>query len=325
MKYVFTALMATLIFSNAFSQGAHAVVFTENGEAFTLSLNGDRMNESPLGNVKLFGLTNEFYQARIDFADPGLPDFTVKMFAVKQGFEVTYVIRRNKKGEYVLRYMSESPATGNMSSTNPGLPEEEVRRYAEVDNASEHNSTPGSPSAAPPGNTSMRTATHPPRTGEDISINVHAPGVNMGVNMYAPEITEPRSSEAVPVTETTGYRNPPGTTVPSLQSARSTSIRGNCAGLTNQSTYQQARKTIAEKSFDDTRLTLARQVVKSHCLSAVMIRDLMSIFSFEDSRLQLAKYAVDYCYDPENYFVVNDSFTFESSIDELNEYLESRQ
>ncbi|MBK9515283.1 MAG: DUF4476 domain-containing protein, partial [Flavobacteriales bacterium] len=47
-------------------------------------------------------------------------------------------------------------------------------------------------------------------------------------------------------------------------------------------------------------------------------------FSFEDSKLDFAKYAYDRTYDIGNYFKVNDAFTFESSMDELNEFIQAR-
>lgn len=37
-----------------------------------------------------------------------------------------------------------------------------------------------------------------------------------------------------------------------------------------------------------------------------------------------AKFAYEYCFDQDNYFQVNNAFEFEMTIDELNEYLESK-
>ena len=48
------------------------------------------------------------------------------------------------------------------------------------------------------------------------------------------------------------------------------------------------------------------------------------MFSFEDSKLDFAKYAYERTYDIDNYYKVNDAFTFESSVDELNEYIQAR-
>ena len=47
----------------------------------------------------------------------------------------------------------------------------------------------------------------------------------------------------------------------------------------------------------------------------------MLLFTFEDTRLDLAKYAYGHTFDIGNYYKLNDAFTFESSIDELNKYI----
>ncbi|MCX7728498.1 MAG: DUF4476 domain-containing protein [Bacteroidia bacterium] len=44
----------------------------------------------------------------------------------------------------------------------------------------------------------------------------------------------------------------------------------------------------------------------------------MKLFSFEETRLEFAKYAYSKVIDKENYYQVNDAFQFENSIEELN-------
>jgi len=59
-------------------------------------------------------------------------------------------------------------------------------------------------------------------------------------------------------------------------------------------------------------------------MTAEQIKDVMGLFSFEDSKLDYAKYAYDFCFNQGDYYEVNEAFTFESSIEELNHYLESK-
>ncbi|MFN9799599.1 MAG: hypothetical protein ACK54P_06230 [Bacteroidota bacterium] len=83
MKILITLLAILAACSGVWSQTANAVVFSENGERFTLFLNGEKKNNSPAANVKVSGLTGEFSQARSDFEDPSLPDFSNTNFAVQ--------------------------------------------------------------------------------------------------------------------------------------------------------------------------------------------------------------------------------------------------
>jgi len=45
------------------------------------------------------------------------------------------------------------------------------------------------------------------------------------------------------------------------------------------------------------------------------------LFSFEDDKLEFAKYAYGFVYDPENYYQVYDVFDFSSSVDSLKKYI----
>ena len=65
-------------------------------------------------------------------------------------------------------------------------------------------------------------------------------------------------------------------------------------------------------------------MVKDCCFSAAQVKAMMGLFSFEESKLDFAKFAYDRTHDIGNYYKVNDAFSFESSIEELNEHIQSR-
>ena len=64
--------------------------------------------------------------------------------------------------------------------------------------------------------------------------------------------------------------------------------------------------------------------MNNSCLLSAQVKEIMLMFNFEETRLDFAKFAYGRTYDIGNYFVVNDAFTFESSIDELGDYINSR-
>jgi hypothetical protein len=84
--------------------------------------------------------------------------------------------------------------------------------------------------------------------------------------------------------------------------------------------FNEVVQSIQAKSFDDSKFTMSKQVISSNCMTSNQVKRLMLLFSFEDTRLDLAKYAYGYTHDIGNYYQLNDAFTFESSIEELNEY-----
>lgn len=91
--------------------------------------------------------------------------------------------------------------------------------------------------------------------------------------------------------------------------------------VTNDYDFEAIRSTLASESFDSTRLGTAKQIVSSNPLSAAQITEICKLFSFESNRLEFAKYAYPYCVDKNMYFLVNTSFSYDSSKRELDSFL----
>lgn len=331
---------------------ASAVVFSEVGEKFTVYLNGEKKNNTPQSNVKLTGLTSDFYQARIDFEDPSLADFANGNFAVEKGSEVTYIIKKNKKGEYVMRYHGHIG-----TASNAGDQQDEIERIAEVDDAPASNQNgqinhSTQVTAEPVGTKTTVTQTtttttkkqpsaaNTTPTGGNVSMGVNVDGVNMGVNVNVSETggsTDMHMSEETVITTTTtttttsqqttqpttgpATRPAPRPTVEPAPSGRPVS---RCATQMTQTSFVKAKENISSNSFEDSKMTVAKQASKANCMTAAQIKDVMGLFSFETSKLEFAKYAYDFCFNQGDYYEVNSAFQFESSITELNEYLESK-
>lgn len=99
---------------------------------------------------------------------------------------------------------------------------------------------------------------------------------------------------------------------------------GNCTFPMGSADFEDALSSINNKTFDDDKVTVAKQIARSKCLTSEQIRDIMKAIDYEDSRLDFAKYAYDFAYDPDNYYKVNDGFEFEMTIEELDEYLQNK-
>src|SRR5689334_19217336 len=105
-------LIACLLFigaANVKAQTSNAILFTENGERFQVILNGILQNAQPETNVKMTGLVSPNYKCRIIFEDKSLGYVDFNMFFPEMGYEATWNIKRNKKGEFVTRGVSAVP------------------------------------------------------------------------------------------------------------------------------------------------------------------------------------------------------------------------
>ncbi len=85
--------------------------------------------------------------------------------------------------------------------------------------------------------------------------------------------------------------------------------------------FQLLVRSIKSKSFDSSKLSVAKQAVSAHSVKSIQVRQLLDLFSFESNKLELAKFAYHYTYDKHRYFLVNDAFTFSSSVRALNTYI----
>ena len=88
---------------------------------------------------------------------------------------------------------------------------------------------------------------------------------------------------------------------------------------------EEVRSLVKSATFKDSMEKQAKMMVKSkQCFSTNQIVDLISVFSYEDSKVMLAKYAFDYCIDTQNYFRVVNSLTFKSDKDNLTTFISDR-
>lgn len=83
--------------------------------------------------------------------------------------------------------------------------------------------------------------------------------------------------------------------------------------------FREAKATVAAQAFEDSKMHVARQIAVSNSLTSQQVYELMTLFAFEDTRLDFAIFAYRYVYDPGNYFLTHRAFRFSSSAERLSE------
>lgn len=312
----------TTQFVNAQKMGA--IVFSENGEKFTLYLNGVAQNDTPQTNVNLGELELQAYQARVDFEDPTLADFSNNNFMLHPGFTVSYMIKINRKGKYVLRFQSETAYQEIIPMEEPAIApppptSTQIVETEKTDIAVANETT-----------TTTQTVTTTTKVGdspskEKVGVSMTAPGVNVtfGVDMDVDMDSEMTITESTTTTTTTSTS---GVTTPRMTRPVEEEVVpvNGCYGPADGVTFGNLKRSINSKDFEDSKMTIAKQAIPKKCLTSSQIKELMMMMDFEDTKLELAKFAYDHVYDQDNYYMVNDAFEFELTIDELMEYLETK-
>ena len=317
-KITFTLLMFLGIAMVASAQ-SNLIFFTENGEQFYVILNGIRQNDKPQTNVMVRGLTASGYKAKIIFADKALGELDKNLpMNPAEPIEATFVIKKGKDGQFVMRFMGQVPV-----AEAPAPPAE---RQVVV-----YNTTPMPPveNVVVTQTTTTTTTTDP----DNVNININVPGINVTVNdPYGTGTTQTTTkttktttttSTSIPVTEHhEHYPEPPVHHVYEMPGYHGPI---GCDWPISEADFRDAKTSISSKSFDDTKLTMAKQIFDSNCMTSSQVKEIMKLFSFEENKLVFAKYAYGHTFDIGNFYKVNDVFTFSSSVDELNSYIEQHK
>jgi len=97
-----------------------------------------------------------------------------------------------------------------------------------------------------------------------------------------------------------------------------------CQPPLTKARLQNMLTSIKNQSFASSKKRIAKQIISNNCMVVSHLVDILELFNFESDKLEMAKFAYDYTYDIENYYEVNKVFDFESSIEELDYYLQNR-
>ena len=313
MKHrIFCLLAAFLLPVWVYAQGV-ITVFSEDGDKFYLILNGVKQNPVAQTNVRVDGLTSDYYNGKVVFEDPSKPELTkmmnIKDAATGQFVEVTFKIKHTKDGDLKMRYFGMTPVPVNY---NPP-PDMYQAHYGQPAQSTVTQTTVTTTTTAP-GGVNMNAGAG----GVNMSVNMGAPngngGVNMNMNMSDPNMVQTTTSQSTTTTTTTStsdYGN-------QQQSAAS---NGGCAYPMDPSSFGSAKKSIAGATFEDTKLSTAKAILNSNCLSSDQVAQICGLFGFEKTKLDFAKAAYAKTTDQSNYFKVNNVFTFDASKNELNNFI----
>lgn len=85
--------------------------------------------------------------------------------------------------------------------------------------------------------------------------------------------------------------------------------------------FQLLIDQVRKASFESSKVNVAKQALRNNRITVEQLIDLLHEFSFESTKLQFAKDYYRRVIDRRNFFMVNDVFTFQSSKDDLTEFL----
>lgn len=98
----------------------------------------------------------------------------------------------------------------------------------------------------------------------------------------------------------------------------------NYSGVMSSGGYNQLIDQIRKASFESSKVSVANTGLRGNRITVQQLVGILREFSFESTKLDFAKSSYRMVVDKRNYFLVNDVFTFQSSKDDLNEFLQKQ-
>jgi hypothetical protein len=97
-----------------------------------------------------------------------------------------------------------------------------------------------------------------------------------------------------------------------------------CVQPMSAASFASAKNSIQDADFENTKMSTAKTIVGSNCLTTDQVVEICKLFDFENSKLEFAKFAYPKTYDKGNYFKVNTVFDFDASKEDLNKYVQNK-
>ncbi len=338
MRNFFLVIVSFFAFASAaFAQKSVIVVFTDFDEPFVMQINGERVNEEPATNVKSHDLNPGNYRIAIRFQKSSLGMLTQNVM-VEEGTKYTFTITTNRKGEFVIRYFGDSPYTPETktSAQMKVSPDPQPKQEAQASISGQQSNT-GSASISMSVQESGRK---PEPTGTSVSMSISGSDAAMGISMkvegedsasesisFSTNVTTTSSQTGLKVTGTAS-EDKPNRHHPQprpMEAQESAPVKSGCQGSMSQSDYERALSSIKSKTFEDTKITTIKQILKGDCVTVAQLSGILKTLTYEESKLEIAKFGYDYVVDKNRFYQINDVFTFSASVDELNKFLERKQ
>jgi len=114
------------------------------------------------------------------------------------------------------------------------------------------------------------------------------------------------------------------------QEQSSTSFSGTVSAekcLVSQNEFNSIINSLKNESFNSTKLKSAKNIIETKtCLSPTQIKEIINLFDYENSRLEIAKIGYDFTKNKNDYYtIVSVALGFESSKRKLLDYINNKR
>lgn len=153
--------------------------------------------------------------------------------------------------------------------------------------------------------------------GVNVNLNANASGTGLGTSATITETTT--SSSTTTTTQTNNQMNAQHQQVIAQVQQAPLSSRVNCTKTMNR--LEAFKVELQDQSFEEDRLEALQLAMTSTCLTTAQAEQLIDLFTFDENRLEIAKYLSDRLTDSDNAGALAKKLTFDSSKMEYRRYI----
>ena len=286
MRYLIFGLLATSLCLSSNAQESSVQLTSENMAFFSVSIDGNRLAAEASVYQEITGLQEgKSYSLFIDYVSPEFTDVRTRLTLDQNG----------------------GRGAGVYSYTIPAFFQDQLRLEAFV-------STGGMGSGL--GNLGQM-AQSVTQMAQDMSNAIGAgsngwpqqsqPAAQPATQPAAAQPSTPAPEPVVEVVYVEGYTGEIG-----------------CEKPVGAERFERMMERISDAAFAEDKVSMAKQILRTNCIIIEQLVEILEEISFDEDQLNLAKFAYDHVYDLENYYEVYGVFSFSSSSDELDDFIESQ-
>ena len=272
------------------------VVFCNDGEKFTVILDGFKRNAEPSNYVKVDFLDQKKYKIKVIFVNPKFGDVNTTITFFDNGYECKFSLDKTGRKKYKLNYLS--------AKLMPGFVEKNST------NTTQTNSNGTNTSPAPIVDTVKPPPPEAP-SGNPMDQNMNQT-LNIGGKKGGLKV-DPNGTMSVG----------PGNGAVSINIKKHP--KANCPNPVTKEEFAAFKENMSKQTSEEDKQLIGNSFIDNNCLLSSQVKEAMTLFKNERSQIDFAKKSYSATKDYEKFSITVDGVVSKSGKDELTKYIEDNK
>jgi len=273
------------------------VIFCNDGEKFTVVLDGFKRNEVPQTNVKVEMLDQVKYKAKIIFDNKKLADVNTTITFNDNGYECVFSLDKIGHKKYKLNYLSAKLMPGFVEKNNS--------------NTTGNSNVNGNTNTSVPVVDTVKPPPPEPPSGNPMDDNMNQ-NISLGGKKGAIKVDQNGVIKVNPGNGNMGIsikKHP----------------KANCPNPVTKEEFEAFEDNMKKQITEADRELIGNSFIENNCLLSSQVKEAMKLFKTERSQIDFAKKSYTATKDFEKFSITIDGVVSQSGKDELKKYIDENK